>query len=159
MLGFFTLYTLKFLRIRQFKKGAIIKRIRKSIFILLVVMLVMTISFSAVAKDNYPVLKGTVEEIQKYGNLTMDLKPSEFYEAGFELGDMMKVTIGNKVLKMPFVTSYNDVDTKNLLVRDDQDANLIVVAINMGDIAKTYDIEVGDKLTFALAKEEGYLSE
>ena len=135
------------------------KKIRRSVFVLVVVMLVMSISISAVAEENYPVIEGTVEEVQKYGNLTMNIKPSEFYEAGFELGDMLKATVGNKVLIMPFVTSYSDVPTKDLLVRHDKDANLIVVAINMGDFAKTYDVDVGDKLTFTMKEKEGYLSE
>ncbi len=135
------------------------KRIKRRISILVLLLLVLAISFSAVAQENYPVLKGTVNEVQKYGNLTMNLKPSEFYDAGYELGDVLKVTVGDKELQVPFVTSYSDVATKNLLVRDDQDADLIVVAINMGDFAKTYAVEVGDKLTFELAEKEGYLNE
>lgn len=126
------------------------------VFLLIVMAVSLVFTVNAAADD---VLKGEVVEVQKYGNLTMDLKPAEFYEAGFELGDLLKVTVGDQELEVPFVTSYSDVDTNSLLVRDDQDANIIVVAINMGDFAKTYNVEVGDEVTFSLLEKEGYLSE
>ncbi|MGM0438453.1 MAG: tyrosine-protein phosphatase [Bacillota bacterium] len=133
------------------------KRIRKGLLVLAVVMMAVTISVTAVAAGHKTV-EGNVDEVQKYGNLTMDINPSEFYDAGFELGDMLKVTVGDKGIEMPFVTDYSDVDTNNLLVRHDKDADIIVVAINMGDFAKEYDVEAGDKLTFTMKEKEGYLS-
>jgi len=87
------------------------------------------------AIDTTPTLTGTVIEVQKYGNLTMDLKPKALYDAGFELGDMLTVTAGSHVLTIPFCTSYSDVDTGSLVVRDDQKNNLLVVAINMGNFS------------------------
>ena len=133
------------------------KRIRKSLLVLAVIMLALTVSFTAFAAGHNTV-EGQVKEVQKYGNLTMDINPSEFYDAGFELGDMLTVTVGEKELEMPFVTDYSDVDTNNLLVRHDKDADIIVVAINMGDFAKTYEVEVGDELSFEMKEKEGYLS-
>ena len=133
------------------------KRIRKGLLVLAVVMMAVTVSVTAVAAGHQTV-EGKVDEVQKYGNLTMDINPSEFYDAGFELGDMLKVTVGDKEIEMPFVTDYSDVDTNNLLVRHDKDADIIVVAINMGDFAKEYDVEAGDKLTFTMKEKEGYLS-
>jgi len=111
------------------------------------------------AIDNTPTLTGTVIEVQKYGNLTMDLKPKALYDAGFELGDMLTVTVGSHVLTIPFCTSYSDVDTGSLVVRDDQKNNLLVVAINMGNFSTKYNVKVGDTLTFALKEKAGYLSE
>ena len=134
------------------------KRYRGKLLVFLLIVMAVSMAFTAtVAADE--VLKGEVVEVQKYGNLTMDLKPAEFYEAGFELGDILKVTVGDQELEVPFVTSYSDVDTNSLLVRDDKDANLIVVAINMGDFAETYNVDVGDEVTFSLLEKEGYLSE
>ena len=133
------------------------KSIRKSLLVLAVIMLALTVSFTAFAAGHNTV-EGQVKEVQKYGNLTMDINPSEFYDAGFELGDMLTVTVGEKELEMPFVTDYSDVDTNNLLVRHDKDADIIVVAINMGDFAKTYEVEVGDELSFEMKEKEGYLS-
>lgn len=135
------------------------KRTRRSISILIAIVMILSMSFTAMAEETYSVLTGTVVEVQKYGNLTMSLEPSEFYEAGFELGDMVEVTIGDEVLEMPFVTSYSDVDTGSLLVRDSQDNDIVIVAINMGNFSTTYNAEVGDELTFTLSEKEGYLTE
>ena len=135
------------------------RKIRKGLFVLAVVILAVTISLSSVTAEDHSVIEGTVDEVQKYGNLTMDIEPSKFYDAGYKLGDMLKVTVGDKKLEMPFVTDYSDVPTNELLVRHDKDADIIVVAINMGDFAKTHNISKGDKLSFKLAEKEGYLSE
>lgn len=111
------------------------------------------------AADTSPTLVGTVVEVQKYGNLTMDLKPKALYDAGFALGDMLTVTVGSNVLSIPFCTSYSDVDTGSLVVRDDKANNLLVVAINMGNFAKTYNVKAGDQVGFALKEKAAYLSE
>jgi hypothetical protein len=54
--------------------------------LLVVVMMAfsVTISFPTTAKaaDSYPEVSGTVAEVQKYGNLTMDIKPQALYDAG-----------------------------------------------------------------------------
>lgn len=104
-------------------------------------------------------LTGTVVEVQKYGNLTMDLKPRAFYDAGFELGDVLTVTVGSQQLTIPFCTSYSDVDTGSLVVRHDQKNDLVVVAINMGNFSTKYNVKAGDTLTFALKEKKGYLAE
>ncbi len=100
-----------------------------------------------------------VVEVQKYGNLVMEAEPKVFYDAGFELGDILSVKLGDQVFEIPFCTSYSDVETGNLLVRDDKKDNILIVAINMGNFSKTYSAEVGDELSFSLKQKEGYLAE
>ncbi len=104
-------------------------------------------------------ITSSVAEVQKYGNLTMDIKPSELYDAGFELGDMLLVTVDGTSLEIPFCTSYSDVDTGSLLVRDDKEDDIVVVAINMGDFATTYNVVAGDEITFSLLEKGSYLAE
>lgn len=111
------------------------------------------------AAGSYAEVTGTVSEVQKYGNLTMDIKPKALYDAGYKLGDILKVTVGNNALNIPFCTSYGDVDTGSLVVRDDQTNNLLVVAINMGNFSTKYNVKVGDKVSFSLSEKEGYLAE
>lgn len=135
------------------------KQSKKLISLFLVLVMVLSLSATALAQDNYAEVVGTVTEIQKYGNLTMDIEPKVLYDAGYELGDILKVTIGDTVLEIPFCTSYSDVDTGSLVVRDDQKGNLLVVAINMGNFATTYNVSVGDKVTFSLLEKQGYLAE
>lgn len=112
----------------------------------------------ATAKETKKVT-GKVKEIQKYGNLTLEIAPKALYDAGYELGDLLTITIGDKKYEMPFGTSYSDVDTSSLIARDDKENNLLVIAINMGNFANTYNVKVGDQVSFELKQKAGYLDE
>ncbi|MDA8410132.1 MAG: tyrosine-protein phosphatase [Treponema sp.] len=122
-------------------------------------MAALVFPVSVFATDVAGRVVGTVVEVQKYGNLTMDIKPKALYDAGFALGDLLKVGIGDRTLVIPFCTSYSDVDTGSLVVRDDQKNNLLIVAVNMGNFSTKYNAKVGDVLTYSLAEKAGYLSE
>jgi protein tyrosine/serine phosphatase/LysM repeat protein len=140
------------------------KQVKRLISMLLVaVMMVFSLTISlpitAKAADSNTEVSGTVAEVQKYGNLTMDIKPKALYDAGYKLGDILKVIVGENQLEIPFCTSYSDVDTGSLVVRDDQKNNILVVAINMGNFSTKYNVKVGDKVTLTLLEKEGYLSE
>lgn len=135
------------------------KQIKKVFLLILIAAMVFSLPVAAETLDSYADVTGIVIEVQKYGNLTMDIEPKALYDEGYELGDMLKVTVGDNVLEIPFCTSYSDVDTGSLVVRDSKSKNLLVVAINMGNFSTTYDVKVGDKVTFSLLEKEGYLSE
>ena len=137
------------------------RQVRKIVSVLMVVALVMVFSLVAPVKaaESNPEVIGVVAEIQKYGNLTLDIKPKTLYDAGYKLGDILEVKVGANVLQIPFCTSYSDVDTGSLVVRDDKANNLLIVAINMGNFAAKYDVKIGDQVRFALAEKEGYLAE
>ncbi|MDM8533196.1 tyrosine-protein phosphatase [Clostridiaceae bacterium HSG29] len=132
-------------------------RFEKKIVLLVIIALVVAI-FPVMAAVSTEV-KGSVLEVQKYGNLTMDIEPLALYDAGYELGDILLVKVGENELEIPFCTSYSDVDTGSMLVRDDQGKNLLVVAINMGNFSTTYEVEAGDELIFSMIEKGGYLSE
>ncbi len=135
-------------------------RFQKKVVLLVIFALVLSIfPVMAAATSGYNEVSGSVSEVQKYGNLTMNIEPKLLYDAGYELGDILKVTVGENVLEIPFCTSYSDVDTGSMLVRDDQGKNLLVVAINMGNFSTTYGVEAGDELTFSMIEKGGYLSE
>lgn len=144
-------------------RGSNMKQVKKLLSLLLVAVMAFTLSVSmpvtAKAAYSYPEVVGTVSEVQKYGNLTMDIKPKALYDAGYELGDILKVTVGDNELQIPFCTSYSDVATGSLVVRDDKTNDLLVVAINMGNFSTTYNAKVGDKVTFSMAEKAGYLAE
>lgn len=122
-------------------------------------MIVFSMPIVSRAAENYPEVSGVVAEVQKYGNLTMDIKAKALYDAGYELGDVLKVTVGENVLDIPFCTSYSDVDTGKLVIRDDKEKSLLVVAINMGNFSTKYNAKVGDKVKFSLSEKKGYLLE
>ena len=87
------------------------------------------------------------------------MHPEALYTAGLELGDVLDVTVNGVSLEIPFCTSYSDVNTGEPVVRDNQEDGVLVVALNMGDFASTYGVEVGDVVSFSLAEKEGYLAE
>lgn len=110
-----------------------------------------------ISANPFAPITGTVVEVQKYGNLTMDLLPADLTNAGFAVGDFLTVKAGGEELQIPLCTNYSDVDTGSLVVRmtDTQ----VVVAINMGNFAGTYGIAEGDTVSFALKEKEGYMAE
>ncbi|SHE89868.1 S-adenosyl-l-methionine hydroxide adenosyltransferase [Thermoanaerobacter uzonensis DSM 18761] len=137
------------------------ERIKKIVSLLLIVAIVFfQLPMIAQAENSISnTVVATVVDIQKYGNLVMDVKPKALYDAGFELGDILKVTVNDNIIEMPFCTSYSDVDVGNPLVRDDQTNNLLIIAINMGNFAAKYNVKVGDKVSFSLAEKGGYLAQ
>ena len=117
----------------------------------------------AVFPNTYDVTRGpvvgSVAAIEKYGNLDLDIKPEALYTAGLELGDVLDVTVNGVSLEIPFCTAYSDVNTGENVVRDNQESDILVVAINMGDFAGTYGVEEGDVVSFTLAEKAGYLGQ
>lgn len=102
---------------------------------------------------------GSVAAIEKYGNLDLDIKPEALYTTGLELGDVLDVTVNGYSLEIPFCTAYSDVNTGECVVRDNQESDILVVAINMGNFAGTYGVEEDDVVTFTLAEKAGYLGQ
>ena len=100
-----------------------------------------------------------VAEIQKYGNLVLDIPGSSLLEAGFTYGDVVTVTVNGLSYDMPVGSNYSDVDQGSMIcrvvVKPDAEApeDYIVVAINMGDFATTAGIAVKS----AIEEAPGYL--
>jgi S-adenosylmethionine hydrolase len=68
------------------------KQVKKIISLLLVFVMIFSLTISANAEEGSAVVTGTVKEVQKYGNLTRDIEPKALYDAGYNLGDILKVT-------------------------------------------------------------------
>ena len=134
------------------------KAVKSTISFLLVFMLVFGLMPNNYAKAATEVT-GIITEVQKYGNVVMDIKPKALLDAGFEAGDLLNVQIGDTTLTMPFCTSYSDVDTGSLLVRNDEKNDLLIVAINLGNFSTKYNAKVGDSIKFSLKEAKAYLSE
>lgn len=106
-------------------------------------------------------VEGKITLIEKYGNIDLDIMAINLYAAGYRAGDIITVTVGEHVLDMPLGTNYSDVDTGSLIARDASASSspYVIVAINMGDFAKTYGAKVGDTVKIALKTAGGYLAE
>jgi protein tyrosine/serine phosphatase/LysM repeat protein len=131
----------------------------KFISFCLVFGVLFSLSLATAADGEYSELSGTVANVSKYGNLEMDTDPAALHEAGYEFGDVLNVTVGGTEIEAPFCTSYSDVDTGSPLVRHDEEGNVLIVAINMGDFSSEYGVEEGDTVTFSMEEKAGYRSE
>lgn len=85
---------------------------------------------------------GGVTEIQKYGNIAVDISPEAMKDFGYEYGDILAVKVNGKSFDIPFCTNYSDVDTGELVARD---SGILVIAINMGDFATANGLAVKEK--------------
>ena len=92
----------------------------------------------------------TVTEIQKYGNLVLSLKGSELLAQGYAYGDLVTVTIAGTDYVMPIGSNYSDVDQGSMLcrvvIKPDSDEDMIILAINMGDLATAAGIATKEKI-------------
>ena len=114
--------------------------------------------------------------VEKYGNVVLDIDLSTLNEAGFEYGDVVTVTYLDKGIYMPLVSNYSDVEqgATGLFANDEK----VRLAINMGNFATSYGIAekiinddgsytwqpfegVTDPITFQISMKEkgGYLEE
>lgn len=143
-------------------------------FLLVLVMLFSLALPASAAEATYPAFEGGVTEIQKYGNIILDIDPAKLRDGGYAYGDVIKLTVGGKDYEMPLCTNYSDVDTGEMVARDSE--GVLIVAINMGDFATTnglakkvtnedgsytWTFEEGKaladlKVTVSMAEKEGY---
>lgn len=109
---------------------------KKATSLLLALILAFSLALPAAAEEaEYDVLEGGVTEIQKYGNIILDIASQDLLDAGYEYGDMLTVTVNDTDHEMPLCTNYSDVDTGSLVLRDAE--GVLIAAINMGDFATT----------------------
>lgn len=73
-----------------------------SLFLALALILSLTLPVAAAEKTSYPVLEGGVQEIQKYGNLVLDIDPAKVEKGGYTYGDLLCVTVDGTEYEMPF---------------------------------------------------------
>lgn len=117
---------------------------KRAASLLLALVLALSLALPAYAAETeYASFEGSVTEIQKYGNLVLDIDPADLQEAGYAYGDVVSLAIGEDAYQMPLCTNYSDVDTGSLVLRDSE--GVLIAAINMGDFATTYG--VAEKVT------------
>ena len=92
----------------------------------------------------------TVTEIQKYGNLVLSLKGSELLAQGYAYGDVVTVTLNGQACEMPVGSNYSDVEQGSMIcrvvVKEETGEDMIILAINMGDLATTLGIATKEKI-------------
>ena len=96
------------------------------------------------SKGSAKKLKGTtdISHIDEQGNVVLSITRDKLEVAGYKFGDVVKVAINGKSIKMPVVSKSADVDPgKPALLARDYDSNIRLV-INKGSFAAEYGIAV-----------------
>ena len=116
----------------------------RKLFRLLALTLAALVALTALAFaeiEACPPVENGIREIQKYGNIVLDINGDDLLALGYEYGDIITVTIGGKALDMPICTDYNDVDTGALVMRVESSRtskngeSRVTLSINGSDLA------------------------
>jgi S-adenosylmethionine hydrolase len=81
-----------------------------------------------------------------FGNLVTNVDAEDFLKLGYQRGQAVPITIGEKKLDLPFVRTFSDVPLKNPLIYIDSRGR-VGLAVNQGSFAATYGITPPVKFT------------
>jgi S-adenosylmethionine hydrolase len=88
---------------------------------------------------------GTVRMVDHFGNLALNVRRSDLEAAGIQLGDMIELRSGGKVMEVPFALAYGEVQAGRIAVCEDA-FRAITVAVNCGRASQTLRAAPGDPL-------------
>ncbi|QQO11109.1 tyrosine-protein phosphatase [Breznakiella homolactica] len=127
----------------------------------LLVSLLISCASSAAPKtadaSAFPKLQGSAATVDKYGNVTTDIAEADLISAGYELGDVLRVTAGNAAENAPLVSTYSDVNRGEVLVRVSD--GFVAVAISYGNFGEKAGIQAGSPISLEMAEKGGYTTE
>lgn len=96
------------------------------------------------AKINKNEIHGNILSINKFGSVHMNIMHEPWDKLNVKLGDFASFSLNGKHVKLPFVTTFGDVDKgKPLIIKDDY--GRMEAAVNMGNFSKKYLAKIGDK--------------
>ena len=97
-----------------------------------------------------------VVEINKYGQVRLDITETELEKAGVVLGDIVTVTCGDYTGDMPCFNGYY-VDREEVMLRIHPYRDEVTLCVNYGEFAKLANVGVGDAVTIAMKEKGGAL--
>lgn len=81
-----------------------------------------------------------------YGNLVTNVNAEDFLKLGYQRGQSVPITIGERKIDLPFVKTFSDVPLKKPLIYIDSRGHF-ALAVNQGNFAQSYGIKVPVKFT------------
>jgi S-adenosylmethionine hydrolase len=97
------------------------------------------LTLSAASTDAKGITGHVVSLDGPFGNLITDVKADRFAELGYKPGDTVAIKVGDKAFSVRFVSTFGDVPVGQPLLYIDS-SNLLSVAINQGNFARTHAI-------------------
>ena len=105
----------------------------------------------------------TVTSVSNSGNVTLGLDGYELVDVGYELGDCLKVTIGEETLTLPFVSTHNQLifmDAGIVPKSSVRGEAFLVLMIEGGNFAAEHPaFQEGTEVTIDMGIEDGYKEE
>lgn len=86
----------------------------------------------------YPSFQCNISSIDKFGNIVLNITPTEFQNAGYEHGDILSVTINGNCYSMPYGTNFTDVNIGSMILLEYHDK--LCIAATKSDFASNYGI-------------------
>ena len=126
------------------------KNVLKSITVFIFITLFSTVIFAAGTQG----FSGNVAEIDKYGNVRLDVTEEAVKLSGVEVGDILEVKFNDKTLILPFVTAYGDVDRSSPLLRLNK--GFVQMAINYGNFATFFSVALNNTVTVSVLEKGTY---
>jgi S-adenosylmethionine hydrolase len=86
-----------------------------------------------------------------FGNLVTNVDAEEFQKLGYQRGDSVPITVGNRKLELPFVKTFSDVPLHKPLIYIDSRGRF-GLAVNQASFAATYGIS--PPVSFSIPKKK-----
>ncbi len=86
-----------------------------------------------------------------FGNLVTNVDAEDFVKLGYQRGEIVRITIGEKKIDLPFVKTFSDVALKKPLIYIDSRGRF-GLAVNQGSFAAIYGITPPAKFTISPKK-------
>lgn len=86
---------------------------------------------------------GSVRMVDHFGNLALNVRRSDLEAAGIQLGDLIELRSGGKVMEVPFALAFGDVQAGRVAVCEDA-FRAITVAVNCGRANQVLRAKPGD---------------
>lgn len=104
-------------------------------------------------------ISGTVMVNTEYGTLIPDFTASDMFEAGFDYGDIVDISIGDSInFSAPFVTAYTDAGTMGFACCDYRaSGQTVAIAIANGDLLERVGGKDYDPITISMNEKGGYM--
>ena len=106
------------------------RRALLGISVMLATMAVLTTACSS--NDDIPMLKSVISSYDEFGSALLDVTEADMSKAGFSLGDIISITIDDKVIVMPYYDGFYNKNGEYLCVAYPSYPSICFTANNIG---------------------------
>jgi protein-tyrosine phosphatase len=105
----------------------------------------------------YESINATFVSADKNGNLELDINSTEFFEKGYQFGDIVEIEYNGNTYAAPIVSHYDDVNTGSYLIRVFD--NIVEFAISYENCKNEINASINDECTISMKTKSGFLVE